>query len=379
MNETPFGTIKAMTDCSHCGSPVMLNGPLLKVNCTSCQNSLNFSVKFWNGMVSDLEELVYTQKPGSIQKTTIMTEGYTFKVTLSREIPECSKCKTDLSMMTVAPNSNSIFCGKCGTENEISKPPKWFRTSSAKQIIGGVKESKGRADQATLNQMTPIAMQCPNCASSLKISQEVKRVTACEYCQSEFYIPDPIWNRLHPVKVAKNWGIRFEGKPDFITRREQKNLKRQRKDQQNQQKEKLGNQRREIVQKINKVRNGKFSVVLGYFICLFIGIFAIGFPIIFVKPVTVAFGEKICDGEFSVTTTSSSRGNKQSTSFHYFCEKDGIQKNINAKFNFMAMGGGVVFTFSAWTLLAIMGFFLRKRKIAILNKELEIFNNSHRQ
>ena len=120
MNENLFGTIKAMTDCSHCGSPVMLNGPLLEVYCSSCQNNLNLSVDFWNDIIYSLEKLVYTQKPGSIQRTTIMSKGHTFKVALSREIPECIKCKTDLDMMTVS--LNSILCRQCGSENEISAP-----------------------------------------------------------------------------------------------------------------------------------------------------------------------------------------------------------------------------------------------------------------
>jgi len=35
---------------------------------------------------------------------------------------------------------------------------------------------------------------------------------ACRFCQTDVYLPDEVWRRLHPVATVQEWFIRFEGK-----------------------------------------------------------------------------------------------------------------------------------------------------------------------
>ena len=34
----------------------------------------------------------------------------------------------------------------------------------------------------------------------------------CGYCNSEVYVPDAVWKRLHPVRKTEEWFVCFEGK-----------------------------------------------------------------------------------------------------------------------------------------------------------------------
>ena len=87
----------------------------------------------------------------------------------------------------------------------------------AVQIISTARDSDKAARQASdieVNEKSikPIIFSCPNCSAALRIISESERITACEHCSSEIFIPDAIWNRLHPVKIICPWTIVYNGK-----------------------------------------------------------------------------------------------------------------------------------------------------------------------
>jgi len=52
-------------------------------------------------------------------------------------------------------------------------------------------------------------MACPQCAGGLSIAADDARTISCRYCSSAVFIPDALWHRLHPVKLASDWSISF--------------------------------------------------------------------------------------------------------------------------------------------------------------------------
>jgi hypothetical protein len=52
-------------------------------------------------------------------------------------------------------------------------------------------------------------MACMGCGAALGITVESPRITTCEYCQVENFLPDPLWRRLHPVKKRVPWYVRY--------------------------------------------------------------------------------------------------------------------------------------------------------------------------
>ena len=85
------------------------------------------------------------------------------------------------------------------------------------QVISTERDSE-KASQETskikVNEKSnkPIVFSCPNCSAALHIISESMRITPCDHCSSEVYIPDAIWNRLHPVKLICSWTMIYKGK-----------------------------------------------------------------------------------------------------------------------------------------------------------------------
>lgn len=62
-------------------------------------------------------------------------------------------------------------------------------------------------------------MGCPKCSASLDITADSQRTVACKYCETDIYLPDDLWLRLHPVKKAERWYIEYSGESSADRRR----------------------------------------------------------------------------------------------------------------------------------------------------------------
>ena len=63
------------------------------------------------------------------------------------------------------------------------------------------------ACQSTL--FKPVLFNCPRCGGGLDISAEMPRILTCRYCESDLYLPDPLWHALHPIKKRAPFWIAF--------------------------------------------------------------------------------------------------------------------------------------------------------------------------
>lgn len=50
----------------------------------------------------------------------------------------------------------------------------------------------------------PILFTCPSCAGNLEIDG-TDRMISCKFCNSQIYLPDDLWFRLHPAKEVERW------------------------------------------------------------------------------------------------------------------------------------------------------------------------------
>ena len=87
----------------------------------------------------------------------------------------------------------------------------------AVQIISTERDSEEQSTASldmkdAKDSMKPVIFTCPNCSAVLRINTETARILTCEHCDSDVYMPDPIWNRLHPVKKILPWTIIYKGK-----------------------------------------------------------------------------------------------------------------------------------------------------------------------
>jgi DNA-directed RNA polymerase subunit M/transcription elongation factor TFIIS len=249
-NNFRYVNYKLQTSCNHCGNPLMLNSPQESTHCSSCTKSVNIRPGIWKSLLEDLEDNYHKYSEGEGSTGTMMTGGFTFKYSAHKYRPHCMKCKVDMQADKVPTGETvEISCPQCG-ENMSSFPaPSWLKEElvTVGQVFGaewgsGKEVSKMRdgfsvdslspGSESTEDAIAPIVIQCPPCSASLSISTNAEQVTPCDSCGSEIFIPDPVWRRLHPVKVVREWTLRYEGR----TMRE---IKKDKKEKQRVEKERL--------------------------------------------------------------------------------------------------------------------------------------------
>ncbi len=215
--------IELLSECPHCGNPLLLNGPLRVPLCPSCKRRVNIPERFMH------RALVYYGDAVDAPSKTYgphkeMPSGFSLRHTLKAEHPRCAKCNATLPCDDIATGYNGTgTCAKCGTLFDTYPAPRWLAKMFPEftQVFNGARDkftappegSSPRLDpeHEAHGSTRPLLMQCPQCGGNLSISHESQRLTTCTFCQSEFYLPDAIWNRLHPVTTVKRWFLRIEG------------------------------------------------------------------------------------------------------------------------------------------------------------------------
>ncbi len=205
------GCFELKTTCGHCSNPMPVNGPIRELPCPTCTKPRRIAADIVSGMCADLEEEYenYEDREGS--GGTMMTGSGTFEYRYFRLEPRCEECKIPLPEVQTG-TEGKIACTECGKAFHTWPAPDWLieDVPSATQCLATQLEGAA-ADPGKQTELVPIGMNCPQCGGGLKLTAQDERVSNCQFCSGEFMIPDPIWHRLHPVRVAEEWFVRFEG------------------------------------------------------------------------------------------------------------------------------------------------------------------------
>jgi endogenous inhibitor of DNA gyrase (YacG/DUF329 family) len=218
---TRYGIFKVIATCTHCGNPVVVNGPLAQPFCSSCSKAVDIAPEQWQSIIGDYLKDYDETEPGSGSEGTLMSGGLTLKYTCIRlppPDPACPKCETNWELDSVENGANrNLACKKCGHTTPVYPAPSWLRAvvPPAAQVFFAERESDqeahGTAVDPEKSEDRPVALSCPQCGGGLLITGDCERTVACKYCGVDVYLPDGVWLKLHPAKVAKFWMIRFEG------------------------------------------------------------------------------------------------------------------------------------------------------------------------
>lgn len=208
--------VEIKTSCSHCGNALPLNALEEKIFCNSCQQMNDFPYELWKKSILDSALNEYSDlKEGEGQTQTVMTGASNFNIMYGVQKPRCQKCKTP-----VAPEhffdyaqAGSKICEKCSNVISVRKlPDELMNTFEGISFIIGEDPDMFNHNEAgikTPNAVKPILFTCPSCAGNLKVDG-TSRVINCSYCNSEIYLPDDLWLRLHPVKTVERWYMVFD-------------------------------------------------------------------------------------------------------------------------------------------------------------------------
>jgi len=203
------------TSCPKCGQPVPVNGPFRFLFCSGCFETFSIPDDIIIGFLADFEEESDGLATGEGSGGTLMSGSGTYKYGYWKLNPRCSECKKPLEL----PDDLSdieISC-RCGRKYYAYPPPDWLAepVPSAIRFISSEREiGEGESAESALptESHKPIVMSCPQCGGTLSISTASERIMTCRYCESEVYIPDAVWIRLHPVRTTEEWFAVFDGK-----------------------------------------------------------------------------------------------------------------------------------------------------------------------
>ncbi len=198
------------TSCKHCSSPIMLNAFTEKILCPSCSKYNDFPGEEWQNLLEDAVKEAPDFKIGEGQPSTIMRGQYTYNLTYGRQDPRCGKCKTpiDIAKLEEYSTAGNVKCSKCQNEISVRKPSELV-SKCFPQVLFMAGEDE---DQLKINPETgklpvsskPVLFTCPSCAGNLEIDG-TDRMISCKFCNSQIYLPDDLWFRLHPAKEVERW------------------------------------------------------------------------------------------------------------------------------------------------------------------------------
>jgi len=128
--------------------------------------------------------------------------------------PACPKCETGWDIASVRNGTDGLLtCAKCGHTTPVFPAPPWLVgvVPQTRQVFFAERDGAPSAPGAEAGEARPVALSCPQCGGGLLVTGDSERMMPCKYCGVDVYLPDAVWLKLHPAKVAKYWMIRFEG------------------------------------------------------------------------------------------------------------------------------------------------------------------------
>ena len=206
-------TFMLSTDCVHCGDQVPINGPTRSVTCSRCLKPTPVAPDEWTSTVATASR-------------NMRRLGDAFDCpTFDSRLPRCAQCGTHFPFDPSWVGDDRTFaCPSCQEAVTTFPAPEWLRAELAQvvQLVGAEPESAAEGEEGAQDDdpsaMQPVAFKCPSCDGSLSISRETPRVSQCQYCRTDVYLPDGLWLHLHPVKLRGPWTIVYTGEELLKTR-----------------------------------------------------------------------------------------------------------------------------------------------------------------
>ena len=209
-----YFVFKLLLACGECGGRFPLEGPTLAATCPACHSVIELLPKHWKAAVElyrDAAEFALTE--GKTRGSSLRDGELELLIRWGPSCPSCSACGLALPIDAVPPGGDGKLSCACGATVETFPPPAWLQelVPTALQMFGASREGTPAGVVALEPQAAakPVLFGCPRCGAGLDITAESPRILACKYCESDLYLPDPLWHALHPVKKRAPFWLAF--------------------------------------------------------------------------------------------------------------------------------------------------------------------------
>jgi hypothetical protein len=205
---------KLLIPCLECGESLTPGGPRRLVECAACRSSLELSAERWRAILGFRQFAAEFQLADGRTRGSALSDGeLRIHVRWGPSRPACTACAAPLLIDTVPPGADGeLRCG-CGQSVATFPAPGWLRevVPSAAQMFGAEREAGPEPAALVVEPRAgrPVAFACLTCGAALTIAAETPRISSCRYCDSDFYLPDPLWRALHPVRRRSGFWVTF--------------------------------------------------------------------------------------------------------------------------------------------------------------------------
>jgi hypothetical protein len=209
-----FFVFKVLMPCPECGGSVALEGPHLHVVCNACKSTLELVPENWKGALAFRQYAAeFSLTEGKTRGSSLTNGELKLLVRWGPGRPMCPGCGAPMRTEAVPPGSDGTLSCTCGQSMSALPVPDWLRqvVPTAVQLFGAAREGIPEHLEAvtTSAAQKPVLFGCPRCGAGLDIATESPRILTCKYCDSDLYLPDPLWHALHPVKKRTPFWVAF--------------------------------------------------------------------------------------------------------------------------------------------------------------------------
>ena len=207
------------TTCNSCGKTLPMNALAETIVCNECLHPNNFTVNDWK----DLLEAMFKKAPAFSENEgtplTIITSKH-YKIIYGRQNPKFSDTNTYINLEEIykCAESGKILNPESNIEYSIRMVPEIFKEACPDVThilcedfsqLPGRNKTLEVLDAKSHGEL--VALNCLSCAGTLQIDGS-QRLLKCQFCASEFFIPDETWQKIHPVKTKQRFYFLFDDK-----------------------------------------------------------------------------------------------------------------------------------------------------------------------
>ena len=196
--------LELMTKCVACWNPIPVNALVATVMCTRCNGPNETG---WASLLQVAVTQAAKRAPGD--QGTVTSRGGGASLTYFLTAPRCDACKTELALTAAFEQAHTTngwaACGTCGIWLVVRAADQQMAPGALALIGEDPAQLPGMPTEMTQPKgARPVAFPCPACSGSLDVDGS-SRAIVCKFCSTSAYLPDDLWQRLHPAMTPRRW------------------------------------------------------------------------------------------------------------------------------------------------------------------------------
>ncbi len=201
-------SFKIQVNCPNCNVFHSVSGIHFTESCQNCGSEIKLR-KFLNdvlfGKFLDRTKYMNAFLSGTIEQIGGggVNEVGSYKMSYSSLPAHCEECETTLDETAILEAINAkhpVEC-KCGHKMPM-RPADGDVKDFHPKAIAVINDSEGidAGIKTADDKSSTVVIKCMTCGAGLEITSKAKRTVKCQFCDNENYLPDNIWQKLHPHK-----------------------------------------------------------------------------------------------------------------------------------------------------------------------------------